>query len=211
MEEENNISKFTFTPEQIFRIYKQSYTISESRGKNRQNTINDVVVETLKNHSDYIDCTFKTEVRIPESKILWGKYFPVDVCVYKGDELIEIILIKAPASNLLQNKVNTLNSINSDITRLSGLDGINIKLFNFLPSKSPYFKQNENIKEIESNTPFFLTKSGANYKFNVDEIYIIFEIDGVEKCLSKKEVKSLFNENPIKNIIIKESNYKGTH
>ena len=205
------MKNITFTSEQIKRIYELSYNISESRGKNRQNVINDVVIESLKMDSTYDGCEFKSEVRIPGTKLLWGKYFPVDVCVYKDGELIEIILNKAPSSNILQNKINTLNSINSDIVRLSKLDNIRITLFNFLPKKTPFFKRDETIKNFENNTPFFLSTCGAVYKFDIDEIYILFEIDKLEECLTKIDVRGLFQENPIKNIVIEQSNYKGLY
>jgi len=197
-----------FSNEQIKKIYEVSYTISESRGKNRQNIINDVVIESLKSDPTYNGCEFKTEVRIPESKILWGKYFPVDICVYKDGNLVEIILNKAPSSNIIQNKVNSLKSINSDIIRLSKFENIKISLINFLPNKSPYFNIDESIKNFEKNKPFFLSSSGVVYKFDIDEIYITFEIDDLDKCSSKMDVKSLFSINPIKNVNLIQKNYK---
>lgn len=161
---------------------------------------------------DYDGCVFKPEIRIPGSKLLWGKYFPVDICVYKNNEIVEIILNKAPASNIRQNHVNSIASLNSDIDRLSksgnGLDNIKISLFNFLPKKSPFFKRNETIKNFEKNETFFLMKSGIVKKFCIDQVYIIFEIDGLENCESKLDVENLFsNSNPIKNISIEEFNY----
>jgi hypothetical protein len=198
-----------FTNDQIKKIYEISYSISESRGKKRQNILNEMVIESLRKDSSYDGCIFKTEVRIPGSMLIWGAYFPVDICVYKDGKLIEIILIKAPSSNIKQNKINSLNSINSDVTRLSKFKDIKILLVNFLLKKSPFFKRDESIKKIENNTPFFLTTSGMVYKFDIDEIYVTFEIDGLEKCSSKEDVKSLFLFNPIKNITIEQSNYKG--
>lgn len=202
------MKNISFTNDQIKKIYEVSYTISESRGKNRQNIINDVVIESLKSDPIYNGCEFKTEVRIPGTKLLWGKYFPVDICVYKNDVLIEIILNKAPSSNIKQNRINSLNSINSDITRLSKLENIKVSLINFLPKKSPFFKRDESIKNFENNTPFFLSTCGAVYKFDIDEVYITFEIDNLDKCNSKVDVKNLFSINPIKNIKIEQSNYK---
>lgn len=145
--------------EDIKSIYEVSYNISKSRGKNRQETINNVIINLLKDKPEYADCDFKSEVRIPGTKLLWGKYFPVDICVYKNNEIIEIILNKAPASNIKQNHVNSIASLNSDIDRLSkndnGLDQIKVSLFNFLPKKSPFFKRNETIKNFEKNETFF--------------------------------------------------------
>jgi len=205
------MKNISFTEDQIKQIYEVSYTISESRGKARQNIINEVIIESLKNDQGYVGCTFKTEVRIPESKLLWGNYFPVDICVYKDGELIEIILNKAPTSNIKQNRINSLNSINSDITRLSKFDNIKISLINFLPKKSPFFKRDETIKNFENNKPFFLSTCGATYKFDIDEVYIVFEIDNLEDCKTKVDVKNLFIGNPIKNITIEQGNYKGLH
>lgn len=205
------MKNISFSDEQIKKIYEVSYSISESRGKNRQNIINDVVIESLKNDPSYIGCVFKPEVRIPGSKLLWGKYFPVDICVYKDDILIEIILNKAPSSNIKQNRINSLNSINSDITRLSKMDNIKVSLINFLPKKSPFFKRDETIKNFENNTPFFLSTCGAVYKFDIDEVYITFELDNLDTCKNKADVKNLFTSNPIKNIKIMQGNYKGLY
>lgn len=51
--------------------------------------------------------------------------------------------------------------------------------------------------------------SNSVYKFDIDEVYITFEIDNLDKCFSKVDVKNLFSINPIKNIKIEQSNYKG--
>lgn len=204
----NNI-KNNILNEQIKKIYEVSYTISESRGKKRQNIINDVVIEYLKQDKTYDGCKFKTEVRIDKSKITWGEYFTVDICVYKDDILIEIILNKAPASNIIQNKVNSIDKINSEITRLSKIENIKITFINFLPKISPFFTRDESIKKFENNKPFFLSKVGIQYKLDFDEIYITFEIDNLDKCVSKVDVKNLFYmNNPIKNVKVEKSSYK---
>lgn len=202
------MKQITFSAEQIKRIYEVSYSISESRGKNRQNIINEIVIESLKSDPSYISCEFRTEERIPGSKLLWGNYFPVDISVYKDGKLIEIILNKAPSSNIKQNRINSLNSINSDITRLSKLDDIKISLVNFLPKRSPFFKRNESIKNIEKNSPFFLSTCGVPYKFDIDEIWVSFEIENLESCSTKSEVKDLFLNNPIKEVKVHQENYK---
>ena len=63
--------------EDIKSIYEVSYNISKSRGKNRQETINNVIINLLKDKPEYADCDFKSEVRIPGTKLLWGKYFKI--------------------------------------------------------------------------------------------------------------------------------------
>ena len=187
-----------------------SYSISETRGKKRQNIINDTVVESLKQDPFYDGCIFKTEVRIPGKQLFWGKYFPVDICIYRNDIPIEIVLIKAPASNIKQNNTNSKNSIHGDVSRLSKMNGIKISLINFLPKKTPFFKRDETIKNFENNSPFFLSSSGFPYKFDIDEIFILFELDNLEACEKKSDVKNLFNSNPIKNIGMIQENYTGT-
>ena len=82
---------------------------------------------------------------------------------------------------------------------------------NFLPKKTPLFKIDETIECFEKNLPFFLSKCGALYKFDIDEIYVLFEIDKLCECLTKKDVKNLFQNNPIKNIVIEQSIYKGLY
>lgn len=51
--------------------------------------------------------------------------------------------------------------------------------------------------------------SGPPYKFDIDEIYIIFEIDNLDKYVLKVDIKNLFSVNPIKSIKVEQSNYKG--
>jgi len=198
------IKNIKFSEDQIFSVYKLSYSISESTGKEKKNIINTIIIESLKNTNKYKDCVFKPEVRL---KPLWGKFFPVDVAIYKNDELIEIILAKAPASNIKQNKVNSMNAINSEIDRISHYN-VKISLINFLPNISPYFSRNEDLKKFENNKPDFLMKSGIVKGVNVDEIFITFDVDGITGCKTKKEVKVIFKTyNPIKNIKIEEFNY----
>ena len=44
--------------------------------------------------------------------------------------------------------------------------------------------------------------------FNIDEISITFDIEGLDICESKEDVKNLFvKKNPIQNVKIEEFNY----
>ena len=199
------MKNINLSPDDIYKIYKISYSVAESRGKKKQNIINEVVIDSLKKLDSYKDCVFKEEVRMNP---LWGKYFPVDIAIYRNDVLIEIVLNKAPASNAKQNKVNTMNSINSDIDRLSNYKNIKITLVNFLPNITPFFTRKESIKNFENNKLDFLMNKGVTKKVDIDEIFITFDISNITKCLNKSDIKNLFNNNPISNIKIEELNYK---
>jgi len=197
------MKNLTFTSDQIYNIYKLCYSVAESKGKIKQNTLNQIVINSLKNNPDYDNCIFKTEIRIPGNEIYWGKYFTVDICVYKDDELIEVILNKAPTSNIKQNHVNSLNSKYGELGKLLKLNNIKVTMVNFEPKITPFFQRNEKIKNFENNDVYFLTTCGilddANYKFDIDKI---------EECEDKISVKKLFiDNNPIKNIIVEEKNY----
>jgi hypothetical protein len=197
-----------FSKEQIKKIYEVSYSVAESKSKTRQNIINEVVIESLKSDADYSGCEFKKEVRIPESKLLWGKFFPIDVSVYRDNTLIELILIKAASSNISQNKVNYNNNLVGEIMRLSLLENIKLSIINFLPKVTPYFKRDETIQKLENNTSFFITNCGINYKFNISHTYIVFDIDNLITCKTKEDVKNLFITNPVKNIRIETKKYE---
>lgn len=190
-------------------IYKMSYNTSLSRGKKRQFVINNTIINCLKKDDEYKNFKFIQEDSL---KSLWGKSktFKVDVGVYDENGLREIILLKAPASNVLQNHINFLNSINSDIDRLSYYkDNVKFKIFNFIPRITPFFTKTEKIKHFETNEAEFITKSGKIFLMDITEIYIIFNINGIENCKNKKEVSDLFNDSiPIEDIKIDINYYR---
>ena len=96
------MKKLQINNEKIKQIYEVSYSVAESKGKKRQNIINEIIIEELKNKQEYMQCTFKQEHILKKDQILWGERFSVDVAVFLKGKLIEIILIKAPASNVGQ-------------------------------------------------------------------------------------------------------------
>lgn len=50
--------------------------------------------------------------------------------------------------------------------------------------------------------------SGIVKKVDIDEVYITFDIENLEKCANRQDIKNLFvDNNPIKNISIEEFNY----
>ena len=115
---------------EINEIYKMSYNTSLSRGKKRQFLMNETIISCLKQEEEYVNCKFIQEESL---KSLWGKSktFKVDIAIYDENNLKEISLLKAPASNVHQNHINFLNSINSDIDRLSYYkDNIKFKIIN---------------------------------------------------------------------------------
>jgi len=201
--------EFTITDDEIHEIYKMSYNLAESRGKKRQTLMNDTVINGLQRLDTYSNCRFVQEDRLDS---LWGKSkkFNVDIGIYSGNSLFEIVLLKAPASNVLQNHVNFLNSVNSDIDRL-GLykDTSKVKIINFTPNKTPFFENSGRIRHLEINEIEFITKSGKQFMMDIDEIYVTFDIVGIENCINKIDVNDLFmNTLPIQNVEINLNSYK---
>lgn len=189
--------------QQIRGIYSMSYTVSESRGKERQNSINRTLVSCLKNLKEYEDCEFLFEVRLKKNEILWGEHFAVDVQVLKDGELTEILLFKAPASNLAQNHVNALNSKAGELLRLAKLasKGIKIKFLSLLPNKTPYFTRDDSIKHFETNSPSSICYVKEYLTFDFQEITITFDIEGIESCKSRQDITELLTtESVITNI-----------
>ena len=192
----------TITNKEIYQIYSRSYSITESRGKERQNTINDTIINILTKKEEYKDCDFKTETRMYED-ISWGQYFTVDIQVWKDGKLIEIILAKAPASNIVQNHVNGLNSRAGELLRLGkyGLKGVKITFFTFQPNKCPYFTSNGLIKHFENTTVEGISEVREFITFDFRQVTVTFDINGIEKCSNREDVKKiLMNEEVINNI-----------
>jgi hypothetical protein len=151
--------------------------------------------------------TFKKESNI---KCNWGERFNVDVLKYKNDVLEEIILIKAPASNIAQNLVNSLNSQAGEYQRINSniYNGSKIRQITFIPNVSPFFSKNEEIKSFEKNKSIFLTKRNIRCYLDIEEVHVTFDIEGIENCKTKQDVHDLFiNNNPITNVVIETSNY----
>ena len=53
------MKKLQINNEKIKQIYEVSYSVAESKGKKRQNIINEIIIEELKNKQEYMQCTFK--------------------------------------------------------------------------------------------------------------------------------------------------------
>jgi len=196
------MENFILTPKQIHDIYSCSYTVAESRGKKRQHLINNTMIDSLKVLDKYNDCEFITEFRV-EKNILWGKYFTIDVQVLKNNELIEIFLFKAPASNLAQNHVNMLNTRAGEVVRLAPLveKGVKLTFVSLQPNTTPFFTKKGDIKHFESNHVGNITLVKPYITVDFSDITITFDIEGVTSCKNKKDVKNIFlNEDIITNI-----------
>jgi hypothetical protein len=190
----------------IYDIYKKSYTTKELRGKDRQHTINQAIVNSLLGTENYVGCNFKEEIKVDS---VWPEdgEFRVDICVYKDGKLIEIILIKAICSNWKQNKNNYYNNMSGEVNRID-IDDIKVTFVNFLPNCVPYFTKGEIISGFEKTKVEFIFKPRSCYNKNVSEIYVTFDIENVQSCSSKKEVKEmLMKSNPISNVELHINNY----
>ena len=201
-ENNNKMNKLNFSEDNLKMIYEKSYSIAESKGKTRQKTINYVVIDTLQKNPLYSGCEFRTDVVFEKDILIWGT-FTANVCVYKNEKLIEIVLIKALASNIKQNQNNTMSKTVADIVKLNNLDPkIKITVVNFAPNNPPFFTRDEVIKGIESNAMAYLPKSSNKFRYvrDIDEVNVTFHIENLESCRTKTDVKNLFKINPIKNV-----------
>ena len=205
-ENNNKMNKLSFSEDSLKMIYEKSYSLSESKGKTRQKTINYVVIESLQKNPLYSGCEFRTDVVFEKDQLIWGT-FTANVCVYKNEKLIEIILVKALASNIKQNQNNTMSKTVADIVKLNNINPkVKITVVNFSPNNPPFFTKDETIKAIESNSASYLPKSGNKFRYvrDIDEINVTFHIDNLESCKTKTDVKNLFKINPIKDVRLVE-------
>jgi hypothetical protein len=190
------------TSEQIHEIYSLSYSVAESRGKLRQKKINENIINALKSSENYDGCVFDTEVRVKE-KINYGEYFTVDAQVFKSGKLSEILLFKAPASNIKQNSVNSMNSKVGEVIRIAPLieTGVKLTFITLLPNKTPYFKDNGDIKSFEDNKIPNIDSVKKYISVDFSDIVITFNIEGIENTKNREEIKNLFlNKKIITNI-----------
>lgn len=190
-----------FTEEQIYRIYKLSYETAKSRSTLKSTTTNEVIIEAMLRNKSYKRVGFETENKVPAN---WGKndLFKVDVSTFKKEILSEVVLAKAPACNVRQNKINSINALVGESMRLNVNDGVKLNIINFLPNNTPFFTKDGRIKKFESNTPHFVTRTKVNFNQSINEIYVTFDIAGLEDCETKEDVNNLFlNTNPITNVV----------
>lgn len=191
-----------FTEEQIYRIYKLSYETAKSRSTLKSTTTNEVIIEAMLRNNSYKRVGFETENKVPAN---WGKnnQFKVDVSTFKKDNLSEIVLAKAPACNIRQNKINSINALVGESMRLNIGENVKLNIINFLPNNTPFFTKDGRIKKFENNKPHFITRTNVNFNQNINEIYITFDIAGIEDCETKEDVNELFvNTNPITNVVV---------
>lgn len=196
----------TFTKEQLHDVYKLNYKTSTSKGKIKQHALNQIVIESLTRENEN-NITFKTESRIESN---WGKSFNIDVLMYKDTLIKEIILIKAPASSIKKNHLSFLSNLAGEFQRVKydSYKGSKIRQVSFVPNVTPLFSAQEKIKSFEKNKPFFITKQDILCYFDIEEVLVTFNIDGIENCETKQDVHNLFiNNNPISNIVVETSNY----
>jgi hypothetical protein len=168
--------------------------------------LNEIVVESIMRENED-NITFDKEIKV---ECNWGERFNVDVIKYKNNLLEEIILIKAPASNIAQNLVNSLNNQAGEFQRINGdvYKGSKIRQITFIPNVSPFFSKNEEIKSFEKNKSIFITKRNIRCYLNIQEIHVTFDINGIENCKTKQDVHNLFiDNNPITNVVVETSDY----
>jgi hypothetical protein len=179
---------------------KKIYGNSNTKGTKRQDDINDQVVDFFKNQDSYKDKTFKNEVKLSTPNSVGGKStFDVDIAVYDVDgNVVEVILNKAPYSNMKQNETNAIGSRVNEVFRLVN-DFPNVKLtwFTFSPNNTPYFKKDGVVKTIERNSIHSICNDNF-YKnlslgdFSMREIFVTFDWKGISVGQNKKDYDQMF-------------------
>lgn len=176
---------------------KKIYGNSNTKGTKRQNDINSEVVEFFSKQDSYKDKTFKKEVKLKTPNDMGGKStFKVDIVVYDvNGNIVEIILNKAPYSNMKQNETNATGSRFFEPFRLI-YDFPNAKLtwFTFSPNNTPYFKKTGLVKNIEKNNihsicneKFYKLVSAESENFSIREIFVTFDWKGISVGQNKKD------------------------
>jgi hypothetical protein len=198
---QNLFAEVNFDSEDVFNIYKYCFKTEYSKGKIKQEILNNTVISAIKRKGD----TSLNYIKEYKVECKWGRRFKVDVALFRNGKLVEVILIKAPASNIKQNHVNALNSQVGEYHRIDNKLYPNLKItqITFLPNVSPYFTKEETIKNFETPESTFLTKFEINSKLEIEEVRVRFDIEGIRECKNKEDINQLFvNGNPITNIMI---------
>ncbi len=178
---------------------KKIYGNSNTKGRKRQDDINSEVINFFSSQDSYKDMTFKKEVTLFTPTSVGGKStFDVDIAVYDKDgNVVEVILNKAPYSNMKQNETNAIGSRVNEVFRLIN-DFPNVKLtwFTFSPNNTPYFKKDGLVKTIEKNSihsicneNFYKNISG---NFSMREIFVTFDWKGISIGQNKKDYDQMF-------------------
>jgi hypothetical protein len=174
---------------------KKIYGNSNTKGRKRQDDINSQVIDFFSKQDSYKDKIFKNEVKLRTPNSVGGKStFDVDIAVYDVyGNVVEVILNKAPYSNMKQNETNAIGSRVNEFFRLVN-DFPNVKLtwFTFSPNNTPYFKKDGVVKTIERNTihsicndNFYKNLSLGN--FSMREIFVTFDWVGIAVGQNKKD------------------------
>lgn len=156
------------------------------------------MISSLKVLDEYESCDFVSEVRIVKD-ILWGKFFSVDVQVFREQKLIEIFLFKAPASNIVQNHVNMLCGRAGEVLRLAPIikKGVKLTFISLIPNTSPFFTQKGEIKHFEKNHVGIIDSMKPYISIDFSEITITFDIEGLTLCQNRQDVKNIFTNKKI--------------
>lgn len=180
---------------------KKIYGNSNTKGRKRQDDINEEVENYIKSQDGYENLNFKKEVKLKTPNAVGGKLtFKVDIAVYNGDELIEVVLNKAPFSNLKQNESNSIGSRVNEVFRLvNDYPNIKITWFTFSPNKTPYFKKDLLVKNIEINNHLHSIcndkfRNNLSTSIELNEIFVKFDWNGIEIGQSKKDYDSLIQK-----------------
>lgn len=187
----------------IEQVYKLCYDTKNSRGKSKQHAINNYLINIFKSTKEFENCDFYTEYKLSNSIFkTWGEHFVVDVAIFYGDKLVAIVLGKAPASNIKQNKINSQKNIVGELKRLNKLKNVKIFFVNLHPKVSPFFDKSGKIKHFEKNKVENTLQYLEEWEVvNAYEFTVFFDIENIESCENKEDVKKLLeSKNRVKNV-----------
>lgn len=93
------------------------------------------------------ELSYKIEQVFP---VRTGGTYAVDVTVYKENNPVLFILVKAPLCNIKQNETNNQNSCMGEILKLDTSYQVPIVMFDFMPMSCPYYTKNGEIRNTET-------------------------------------------------------------
>jgi hypothetical protein len=181
---------------------KKIYGNSNTKGRKRQDDINQEVINYIKTQEGYNELIFEKELKLKTPNAVGGKQtFKVDIAIYDGDKLIEVILNKAPFSNLKQNESNSIGSRVNEVFRLvNDFPNVKITWFTFSPNQTPYFKKDSLVKNIEINSHLHSIcndsfRKNISTPIELNEIFVKFDWNGIKPGQNKSEYDLLVESN----------------
>jgi hypothetical protein len=106
------------------------------------------------------ELSYKIEKVFP---VRTGGTYAVDVTVYKENNPVLFILVKAPLCNIKQNETNNQNSCMGEILKLDTSYQVPIVMFDFMPLSCPYYTKTGEIRNTETFSPALIREKTSRF------------------------------------------------